>query len=224
MSDPEEEYDFVVCCTKNLPDISPTLQIIRTAITPAKTTVVLLQNGLNIEKPFLTLFPQNIILSGISYTSSHETSLGVVKQTHSDELIISAFANPNIEIHLQHKKAQEFVQLYSRSDKSDCRFSTQTDDIRWRKLIYNATFNPVCAILGTDTGALRRWEVIQGLIRPAMTEIVAVAKMQGIMFEESIIDDTIRMDEESGSSRPSMAVDISKVSPGENDIVCQNYG
>ncbi|KAL2025225.1 hypothetical protein VTO58DRAFT_103949 [Aureobasidium pullulans] len=91
--DQAQWFDFVVCATKNLPDASPTLQIIKPAITPGHTNIVLLQNGLNIETTFLQHFPTNMILSGISYTSSHETSSGVIVQSHPDDLIIGAFAH-----------------------------------------------------------------------------------------------------------------------------------
>ena len=196
----------------NLPDISPTtLEIVQTSITPAKMTVILLQNGLIIEKPFLAHFPQNVVLSGISYTSSHETSHGVIKQTHPDNPIIGVFPNSNISESLQHDKAQEFVTLYNKGNNTNCRLTKQTGVARSEKLIYNASFNPVCANLNTDTGALRRWQMVQGVVRPAMHEIIAVAKAKGIVLGENIVDDTLRMDEECGSSRPSMSVDVAKV-------------
>lgn len=71
-------FDYIVCTTKNLPGISPSLS---TAIRPAGTlghTVLVLQNGLNIGKPLIKAFPHNIVLTGVSMINSHEAEPGRV--------------------------------------------------------------------------------------------------------------------------------------------------
>ncbi|THX80241.1 2-dehydropantoate 2-reductase family protein [Aureobasidium pullulans] len=209
--DQAQWFDLVVCATKNLPDASPTLQIIKPAITPGHTNIVLLQNGLNIETTFLQHFPTNMILSGISYTSSHETSSGVIVQSHPDDLIIGAFAHhDNHNLSGGNETARTFVDLYGIAGKTNCTFTQCTQRERWRKLIYNATFNPVCAILNADTGDLRQWQAIDDLVRPAMQEIVSVANVKGYTFTANIVDETIAMDEACGASRPSMSYDVAK--------------
>ena len=70
-------------CTKNMPDILPTaVDLISPALptgsNASKTTLILLQNGLNIEKPFLRPHPNVCILSGISMIGSAETMPGTI--------------------------------------------------------------------------------------------------------------------------------------------------
>ena len=79
-------------------------------------------------------------------------------------------------------------------------------------MIYNASFNPICAILNADTGDIRQWQAIDDLVRPAMQEIVSVANVKGYTFTANIVDETIAMDKACGASRPSMSVDVAKVS------------
>lgn len=72
-------FDFIVVTTKNIADVSPTVtEIIAPAVTAGHTTIVLLQNGLNIEKPLLVAFPMNPVLSGVSLIGAAETSPGVI--------------------------------------------------------------------------------------------------------------------------------------------------
>lgn len=43
-------------------------------MTKGHTTIALLQNGLNIEKPIIAAFPKNPVLSGVSLIGATETS------------------------------------------------------------------------------------------------------------------------------------------------------
>lgn len=132
-------FDYIVCSTKNIPDIPPTLvDIIAPAVTPGHTVIVLIQNGLNIEKPIFATFPQNIVLSGVSMIGSNETSHGFIQQDDDDELIISAFENPNLEPDVQAAAAEDFVRMYSAAGKTKCYHDPNVGFVRWRKLVYNA--------------------------------------------------------------------------------------
>ncbi|KAF5723987.1 2-dehydropantoate 2-reductase [Fusarium mundagurra] len=90
-------FDYIVCCTKNIPDIIPTLcDIIAPAVTPGHTAIVLIQNGLNIERPFIHRFPNNVIISSISRIDAHEITPGVIEQKQNDLLHIGAFNKPSL--------------------------------------------------------------------------------------------------------------------------------
>lgn len=68
-------YDFIVVTTKNVADVHPTVaELIAPAVTEGHTTIALVQNGLNIEKPIIAAFPNNPVLSGVSLIGATETS------------------------------------------------------------------------------------------------------------------------------------------------------
>lgn len=56
--------------------------MIAPAITPGRTAIVLLQNGLNIERPIVDAFPTNPVLSGITVIGATESPKGTVKHTN----------------------------------------------------------------------------------------------------------------------------------------------
>ncbi|TXB97128.1 hypothetical protein FocTR4_00011179 [Fusarium oxysporum f. sp. cubense] len=211
-------FDHIVCCTKNIPDIIPTLcDIIAPAVTPGHTAIVLIQNGLNIERPFIHRFPNNVIISGISRIDAHEVAPGVIEQKQNDLLHIGAFNNPSLHLKVQEAAAKRFVEIYSMGGKTTCLYQPDVDFDRWSKLVYNASFNPICALARLNTGELQRTgRVVDTLVIPAMKEVLAVAEKAGHALPESIINDTIRSNPINDNITPSMQIDLEKVKYSPN--------
>lgn len=184
------------------------------AITAGHTTIVLVQNGLNIEKPIFERFPQNIVLSGVSMIGSIETSHGVIRHLDPDELLVGAFHNPNLNIDAQHAAAKDFIQVYAAGGKTQCEFVPDVPFSRWRKLVYNACLNSTCAITGLDTGRLRiAGAPIKRLVRPAMEEIRLAANASGVSLPDDVAEKMMSILEPiTDYFAPSMLVDVRKVS------------
>ena len=228
-------YDYIVLVTKNCPDIPPTIaDLIRPALSPnnTHTAVVLIQNGLNIEKPLFAEFPSTSVLSGVSLIGSAEPKPGFIVQEDRDKLLIGAFDHPNLPIEVGKEKAKEFVLIYGAGQKTEPVYRGEPGQVlhdRWRKLVYNAALNPICAILGLDSGRVRLADgVVDGLVRPAMNEIVAAAKARGVEEfeidreagrganvregEPPVVQYTIDVDPLELYMKPSMQADVDKVS------------
>ncbi|OQO05426.1 hypothetical protein B0A48_09194 [Cryoendolithus antarcticus] len=204
-------FDTVVCCTKNIQDSTPSIEeLIRPAVTPGYTTVVLIQNGLNIELPLVAQFPQNVILSGVSFMGSHEPEPGIIEHDFEDKLVVGAFRNPGTSAALSNARARDFVGHYSAGGKTVCEYTADANRSRWEKLVYNATMNPICAILRTDTATLRLSDSIENLVRPAMEEIRAAASANGYNLDASIAQRMIDMDPMEIFFKPSMCMDALK--------------
>ncbi|GAM36491.1 hypothetical protein TCE0_018r05626 [Talaromyces pinophilus] len=204
-------YDFIVVTTKNVPDQPPTVaEVIAPAVTHGHTVIVLVQNGINIERPLFAAFPDNIVLSGVSMISATETEPGKIQQDDPDILTISPFHNPRISADKESVAAQRFVDLYNASRKVSCRLEPDVGDVRWRKLIYNAAYNSVCAILDLDTTSIRyAKQPLNDLVRPAMWEVWNIAKAAGHPLPPEIVDERLDIDTWS-FFKPSMAQDMSK--------------
>lgn len=208
-----QPYDYVICTTKNVPDVPPSLaDIIKPAVTPGKSVIVLIQNGLNIEKPIMKAFPTNIVLSGVSFCGSHEIGHGEIVHEDNDLLFVGAFKNPALDPAAEAKAAEDFVDMYSAGGKCVCEYKPDVGWTRWRKLLYNACLNPICAITDLDTGRIQLAQgTLNGLVRPAMQEIRAAAKACGHDLPEDLIDFMIKLDPITMYNPPSMQVDVRKV-------------
>jgi ketopantoate reductase len=120
-----QPYDFIVLATKNIPDISPNcVDIISPALPKdnTHTALVLLQNGLNIEKSFLEKWPRTPILSGVSLIGSAQPNPGRIVQDGKDMLYIGAFEHQKVGREVGDARAREFVNLYSKGGKTQCTY------------------------------------------------------------------------------------------------------
>ncbi|KAK3391477.1 ketopantoate reductase PanE/ApbA-domain-containing protein [Sordaria brevicollis] len=215
---PGAHYDYVIVTTKNFPGIQePSLpELIAPAVTPGYTAIVLIQNGINIERPFFAKFPTNPILSGITFMGAAETSPGIINHYNHDRTFIGVFPSPSASKYqesLAIAAARCLVDAYSAcGSQVDCTYDPDVPYSRWRKLLYNASYNGVAAILGMDTSRMRFAEhIIDGLIRPLMQEIRATAKAAAnVDLKEELIETMITADNYDKFFKPSMLQDAEK--------------
>ncbi|KAK7229586.1 hypothetical protein V2G26_001756 [Clonostachys chloroleuca] len=208
----DRQFDYIVCCTRNIPDVTPTVcDIIAPAVTPSHTSIVLIQNGLNIEKSLFHRFPSNIVISGVSRIDAHEIAPGIIEQKQNDLLHIGPFQNPNLSDEEQRLAAQRFVAIYSAGGRTTCLYKPDTGFDRWSKLVYNASWNPICAITGLDTGELQKMgRAMDTLVIPAMKEVLEVAQAAGHQLPEDIVYKTIQSNPVEENIVPSMQIDLKK--------------
>lgn len=171
------------------------------ALTPGVTTLVLIQNRLNVEKPYLARFQQNVILPGVSYAGSQETQHATILHSSHDFLEIGAFRNCNIHNAWEVTAAEHFVSLYVASGEASCQIAPHVQHDRWRKLVYNATMNPLCAITGLDTGSLRRTgPFVSKLLEDGMAEIIAGAAAAGYILPKELSQELLNSNRSFGRS------------------------
>ncbi|KAI1122569.1 putative 2-dehydropantoate 2-reductase [Nemania abortiva] len=207
-----EPFDFILVTTKNIPELPPTVaDIIEPAVTAGKSAIVLSQNGLNIEKPLIKRFPTNPIISSISYVGATETSHGKILHDDADRQKIGPFDNPGVLPEIAEEAARRYVAIYNATNKLDVTFDADVKYVRWRKLVYNSSYNSVAAVLRMDTARMRMSQhVIDDLIRPIMLEIVAAARANGVHLPDDVPDMVIRADPTDTAFKPSMCQDAEK--------------
>ncbi|KAH8698421.1 putative 2-dehydropantoate 2-reductase [Talaromyces proteolyticus] len=205
-------FDYILITTKNVADIPPSVAaIIEPAVTPGKTSIVLSQNGLNIEKPLIAKFPTNPLISSVSMISVTETGHGNVLHDFPDAQTIGPFNSPGVSAEISEAAARQYINIYNACDKLSLTYEANILETRWRKLLYNASFNSVAAILRMDTLRMRMSEhIIDDLIRPIMLEIKAGAHAYGIHLADETLEYLIRVDPIGAPFKPSMCQDIEK--------------
>lgn len=214
-----QTFDYVVITTKNYPDILPVEKLIEPLVTSEKVTIVLIQNGFDLAKDLFVKYPKNIVLSGVSHIGLRNTG-GEIFQTQKDHCVISSFENPNLPEKLQMEKAHEFIDLYT-NEKNDIRFFPDVKWYRYRKLVYNATLNTVCALTSTDCGRLELSGGLESVAIPAMKEVVAVAKADGVELPLDIVN-IISHADDGEYYEPLMRIDVRKENPIELQVILGN--
>ncbi|ODV57844.1 ketopantoate reductase family protein [Ascoidea rubescens DSM 1968] len=212
-------YDYIIIATKNLPDIINFEKIINPIVDEKKTTIILFQNGFGNEVPYLQNYPNNIILSGISHIGSHNINT-FITQTQKDKSFISYFYNKNIPLQIQNLKTNHFISIYS-NEKNDVNYFPDAQYYRYRKLVYNASLNTVCALTGVDTGRLEFFGGLDKISIPIMYEIIGIAKADNVELPSDVINSVVHSDD-GDYFQPSMLVDVKKGNPMELEVILGN--
>ncbi|ODQ66008.1 ketopantoate reductase [Nadsonia fulvescens var. elongata DSM 6958] len=213
-------YDYVVVSLKALPDVYCIEEMITPAVKLSHTTIVLIQNGIGIEEPLKKAYPYNVVLSGVSMIGCQNVG-AVVSQFEKDRLIVGAFlpeSAPEATNQSAHAIAKEFTEIYG------TQFAEYTENItfyRWRKLVYNATINPICALTLLDTGRCHLSGLSKNLTFPAMQEVIAIAAAHNHIFPDDIADSMLSSDD-GLYYRPSMMLDVVYNRPFELEAILGN--
>jgi 2-dehydropantoate 2-reductase len=168
-------FDYVIVCSKALPTAPSTAELIKPAIS-AKTTIVLIQNGIATEKPYSKLFPDNSLLSTVVYLPATQIEPGIVQHKEIELLHIGPYpASSNTE------SATRFAALLNAGGAST-KVHEDVQFERWSKLLVNASWNPICALARSrDAQILRSSPEAKDFIREVMLEIAAVANSCGYL-------------------------------------------
>ncbi|GME94334.1 unnamed protein product [Ambrosiozyma monospora] len=137
-------HDFILVSLKNLPDAPKTVeQIIHDAVIyNPKSAIVLLQNGIDIEKPIIKQFPGHVIISGVSLIGCTNLEC-VVNQMTIDSVQFGLFENNTVkDKQAAEDRLQQWLKLYTLSkDKNAVTLDTNVRLTRWKKLVYNSATN-----------------------------------------------------------------------------------
>lgn len=200
------KFDYIVITTKNIPDVSPVEKMIE-EVYDKDTSIVLLENGIGIERSMYKAYPDATVISGVTMISS--TLYGTtVKHVGTDNVSFGPFINPNKSKEEQVEAAKKFAKLYY-NEHNKAEYNENVKYIRWRKLVYNAAINTTCAITNVDSGRLDIFGGMDSIVRPAMKEVLAIAKSDGVELPEDIIDFMIYSDDDEYYP-PSMLIDVRK--------------
>lgn len=211
-------FEYIVVTTKNLPDISKVEDLVAPLVSD-ESTVLLLQNGVEIGAPLIKKFPKNVILSGVSMISSTNHG-GSIHHEGKDSIKIGYFNNPNLSPESQRAASEKFIELYA-NKHNECVYDEDVKFTRWRKLVYNATLNSVCTLTGVDVGRLELFGGTDSIVRQAMKEVLAIAKSEGVIIGEEVMDVMLRSDD-GVYYAPSMLVDLRKGNYIESEVIMGN--
>lgn len=216
-------FDYIVLTTKNIPDGPIKCEdIIRPAVT-ADSVILLLQNGLGIEEPMMEQFPNNILLSGITLIALSYKN-GVVENPGKDHVLVGDFRKPHgCSLPGTEDAINGYIEIYRNEDPSlnhididpDCRVT------RWQKLVYNSVFNVITAISDLDVSRLQLAGLNNSLVRPAMREVYAIAKLEGVEIPESAMERFIHIGDGMFYA-PLMCVDQRKNQLMEMEVILGN--
>ena len=145
--------------------------------------LVLLQNGLGVEAPFVEKGFQEIYRGVLFMTS----------QTHADRNISyrPVAPSPIGVIRQAHTSLADIVSYLNVADFPFCK-EPEIEKVIWEKAIINCVFNSICPLLNIDNGVFQREEDVLQMAREVIAECVVVARASGIDLTEQALENRVR--------------------------------
>lgn len=210
----QDEADAILICTKVLPEISLS-QIIEPAI-KEKTAIVLIQNGIHIEEDLRQKFPDNEIIRGLAFICVSKESPNFVNHQDYGHLVIGKYPKGTSD------KCQKLTKIWQNSG-IDCKNSANIKGECWKKLVWNAPFNPLSVIANkATTKQLLEDKESKDLVINIMSEIVKLAKIDGCNLEDDLIANMISYTQTMTPYKTSMLLDYENNRPLEIEAIIGN--
>lgn len=170
------------------------------AVVSERTMIVTLQNGVDSDEVLASRFGRGRVAAAVVYVGATVDEPGVV--THSANGLIVIGGPPGFD-------ADRLPALRDALAATGLPVMI-SDDIqreRWVKLLWNASFNPVCAVTQRAPHEILAVPEARALLLGVMAEVTAVARAQGILISESEGREQVAYTETLPPIRTSMEVD-----------------
>ncbi|ERF71123.1 hypothetical protein EPUS_09146 [Endocarpon pusillum Z07020] len=213
-------FDYVVCANKLTPsDAVSFAEAIRPAVRPT-TTLVSVQNGINVERPLKHMFEGNTILSAICYASCQQPLPGQVQQLTQIRpfaFAIGTYHSGSTDTQSENNKLEKLVSL-------DSKFKAIKDvnTERWTKMMFNGSLNPVSALTGLNSHQLLQDSPSLTLAHRLAEEIYEVASRSGANLPADSVSRTISCLQSPAPIVPSMLQDARDGRQMEVEALCGN--
>jgi 2-dehydropantoate 2-reductase len=173
--------------------------------------VVLLQNGLGVEQPFI----------GNNFPAVYRCVLFVTSQNLDDHSVrfkpVSA-----CPIGVVKGNEADLDQVTTTLTTQYCQFRNEVniDVVVWRKAIINCAFNSICPLLDIDNGIFHRDPQVLAIAKRVINECLVVARMKGISLNaDEVVENLLLISRSSDGQLISTLQDIRKGLPTEIDTL-----
>lgn len=183
------------------------------------TVIISLQNGLGNEEQIAARYGAERTAGGVAFIAATRMENGTIQHTSAGRLTLGLWQhdenNPSIKQHF----------LTACADLALCKFGIQpSNNIReaiWKKLLWNAAFNPTCTLLNLTVDQLLARPQGVELATGIMHEIIDLAAIRGIALNRDLIDQNIAITQKMRAFQPSMLQDYRANRPLELAAICE---
>lgn len=227
-------WDHVVVSTKALPDKSDDSEILEGLISK-NTAIVLIQNGLGVEDPYLKRFPSSTILSAVTIVSAAQPSHGKIEHNRWTRISIGPYlphrdtGNVKESDDVATTATSNFVELLKNGGVEDAEVydHSKLQLVRWHKIAINASMNPSSVLSnGTSNNAMSLDPELHRHLEGVMEEVLTTApKVLGTALpsEFATPDRILKSTQKNTSgSRPSMWADWEQGKDMELEVILGN--
>lgn len=207
--------DYVLLCVKVLTGLDRAA-LVRPWMGP-QTRLVLIENGLDIERELAAAYPDNPLISCVAFIATSRVAPGHVQHSAYGRMTLGAFP-AGIDAH-----CRELAALFEAGGINIKRSDAIVGE-RWKKCAWNAALNPLAVLAGgADTDTMLDAPGGEALVRALMQEVCDVAAADGhALPRDKVIDGNIEGTRNMPGFRNSMAQDYLNQRPIELQAILGN--
>ena len=203
--------DYILVALKVLPGVDP-VEIIRDAVGP-ETAIILVQNGIGIDEPVAAAFPRNEVIGAVAFIAVSRTGPGRILHADYGRLVLGRFPAGTST------RVQRLAELFQAAGVP-CEVTDDIVTARWRKLVWNASFNPISVLGGSvDTKTMVEMRESIDLARATMEEVLRIAAAAGHPVPPDVIDHNFEGTRAMKSIKTSMLADLEAGRPMEVEAI-----
>jgi 2-dehydropantoate 2-reductase len=186
-----------------------------------RVPVLSLQNGVDNEPMLGEALGVDCVLGGLAIrVGTHVESPGHITASGEGQLVVGLWPD---ETEADPGPASDVLPALVRACEEAGIPVTASPDIRrelWRKLVINNAVNPLSAVTGWDTGRLTHDAGMAAVVRRLMRETASVARADGVLLDDTDIEEMFELVYSLTPIRTSMLVDRLRGRPMELDALC----
>lgn len=207
------EADLILFCVKSTATKEVAAQLV--PVLKKEASILTLQNGVDNEEVLAAYFGEGRILSAATYIQAQMKAPGVVKQVENPtRLVIGALDTQGEESRLN-----EVSQILE-SAGIETHVSSHILKVKWKKLLWNVTFNPLSALIEGKVGVILDDAGLRRTAERIAMEALMVAGEAGIPLEDGLASKMIEQSELARHHETSMLQDKRSGKPMELESIC----
>lgn len=204
--------DIVLLCVKVAEGVDR-VGLLQKVVGPA-TAIVLICNGIDVEREIADAFPGNELISGLAFICVTRSGPGHVWHQAYGKLSLGNYPRGASE------RVQQLCSLFDAA-RIECSPAADIVAARWQKCVWNAPFNPLSVL----SGGLPTSEILarqEPLVRAIMAEVCATARADGHPLADDVIETNIERTRVMPPYKTSMLLDFEAGRPLETEAILGN--
>ena len=172
------------------------------------TTVLAIQNGVDNEEVLEEVLGADRVVPGVAAIGVSMPEPGLVRHTNNGSITLGEVSGEETPRVIGIREALEGAGV-------ETRLSSDIRSVKWRKLVWNAAFNPVAALTGGRVLDLIELDDTRELAEAAMREAIAVGEALGHDVADYDMARATQRDPNWARSKTSMLQDVERGRPTE---------
>ena len=180
-------------------------------------TVVVLQNGLGVEREISDIVPDVTVMGGLCFLCSNKVGPGHIRHLDYGSIRIGQYRADEKPAGIS-SALKAVADIFSRAT-IPIHLTDDLEKARWEKLVWNMPFNGLSVILNATTEQLISHAATRKLVYDAMMEVIVGARQCGHIIEDRFADQMLAATNRMVAYSPSMKLDFDAGRPMEIDRI-----